>query len=441
MKPRVSQSLFYLIIFAIALLSSIACSRKMNNSIAATSTFASSTRIITEVNSATMSSTQSHSTDTPLSTQTYTTSPLVSATTIPKLTVVTNSTPTPTANPAATDGLLGWPLFMEYDYDGIAYLTDALTGETRVLENISVTSNNLLDWTRQGCGFYLETGEHDIVEADLHGKLRLVFDFKNIRYDGQGEVLDYTINLSPSEKWAAFWVGDGDRTCRPEIPSEACYRYDRENLWVISADGSEGPYQISQGGSAWEARWSRDSSRVAYLDRDSNGIFQIYVAKYDGSQRTQLTSFIANNSMPYPSAWSPNNKYIVALYGPFGYMDTQLVIDIESKKTTFLMKDRTLNWWWEGNNSIAWWGDKTISWYDPADGSLVKTKDISFEVDGVFYLGSNNVFIVYAGKHRDFFICNLDSETITLLSNYKPRKDIDGYRIAPIAFPGDANCK
>jgi TolB protein len=96
------------------------------------------------------------------------------------------------------------------------------------------------------------------------------------------------------------WSPDGTRIAFTRIYPD---QDDRQEVWVMNADGSE---QRWIGVEGFAAKWAPDGSRFIYTSNRS-GNYEIYTAKIDGTDEQQVTSTSANESFP---TWSPDGGQI-----------------------------------------------------------------------------------------------------------------------------------
>jgi TolB protein len=97
-----------------------------------------------------------------------------------------------------------------------------------------------------------------------------------------------------------IWSPDGTRIAFTRIYPD---QDDREEIWIMNADGSD-PHWIGLEGFA--AKWSPDGSRLLYTSARS-GNYEIYTANIDGTDEQQLTRTTADESFP---VWSPDGSQI-----------------------------------------------------------------------------------------------------------------------------------
>lgn len=328
---------------------------------------------------------------------------------------------------------LGKLVKMEHTGDAI-YLKDLQTGGVR---KIQLDHLQFLGWAHDGCGLYLRMFDRNIVEVDLRGKTRrIVFDSSKWKERGYEKEAEW-VELSPSEQWGAYIIGEGFRR---EYP---VYEYHRKNedLLVMSADGKQGPYMISQRRGAWLFGWSPDSTQIIYLDRDENGVHQLYMARYDGSQRVQITDFPANEFYISGFYWSPNGQYFRFNYE---YPDYDYDIYLVRAKDGLLIdlgkyKDKEPYIIWE-DDLLGIWGEQTIEWIEPVTGTLVRT-DVVQRKKSLWFFGSQHLFYTYDQYNMwNLFLYDLATDTQELLTDPHVEDELD-YWFAPASFPGERNCK
>jgi dipeptidyl aminopeptidase/acylaminoacyl peptidase len=83
------------------------------------------------------------------------------------------------------------------------------------------------------------------------------------------------------------------------------------NLWVVKADGSDAPRQLTSGTRDTSPRWSPDNRRIAFtrsIDKDGHAQrAQIYVMPMNGGEARAITDIPRGASVP---EWSPDGKTI-----------------------------------------------------------------------------------------------------------------------------------
>ncbi|MEI6246018.1 MAG: hypothetical protein WCQ64_13360 [Acidobacteriota bacterium] len=78
------------------------------------------------------------------------------------------------------------------------------------------------------------------------------------------------------------------------------------NLWLVPADGSAAPRQITTGTRDQSPRWVPDGSKLAFV-RATGGPAQIYVMGLNGGEAQAVTDLARGAGGPM---WSPNGKRI-----------------------------------------------------------------------------------------------------------------------------------
>jgi TolB protein len=97
------------------------------------------------------------------------------------------------------------------------------------------------------------------------------------------------------------WSPDGTRIAFTRIYPE---QNDREEIWIMNADGSD---QHWTGMVGFAARWSPDGTRLIYSSSVS-GNYDLYTSGVDGSDQQHLTDTSADE---WFASWSPDGSQIV----------------------------------------------------------------------------------------------------------------------------------
>jgi Tol biopolymer transport system component len=83
------------------------------------------------------------------------------------------------------------------------------------------------------------------------------------------------------------------------------------SLWIVPANGSAEPHQISaEGVSSNSPHWSPDGTQLAFLSTRGGGPAQIFVLPLEGGEAHQISHF-KNGAGVFE--WSPDGKRFVAL--------------------------------------------------------------------------------------------------------------------------------
>jgi len=143
---------------------------------------------------------------------------------------------------------------------------------------------------------------------ETSGVRKVAFDPDRERVTGEavsvlsGSLLVRDIGPSPDGKWLALTT-----------------RGARENLLVISADGSQQRQLTNDSFKNRGPSWSPDGKRIAFYSSRS-GRYEIWSVNPDGSGLTQLTR-TSGNAVWHP-VWSPDGKWLAFPDGTASYLFT-----------------------------------------------------------------------------------------------------------------------
>jgi dipeptidyl aminopeptidase/acylaminoacyl peptidase len=100
--------------------------------------------------------------------------------------------------------------------------------------------------------------------------------------------------ISPDGRWVVYTLGTPDMQENRVVG----------NLWIVPAGGDAAPRQLTTGGRDGGARWSPDSTRVAYLSTHE-GTQQIAIVPIRGGEPTRVTSLAGGADHV---TWSPDGR-------------------------------------------------------------------------------------------------------------------------------------
>jgi hypothetical protein len=287
------------------------------------------------------------------------------------------------------------------------YIVDMMNGDGRLLRTKGEIIGDILTWN-EACKIIARV-ESGIAEINLDGKvIRSIFSEDQLPDSPEG--LKWFLKPSPDEQWISYRLGLGEYY--DGFDSERT-RHEFEYLLIQSIDGSQGPYQVSSGGSTVIWAWSPDSQRVAYADVDETGIHQVYAVNPDGSQRHKLTNFDAD--FPIEGLeWSPDNHHLAVEYLlRDGYPERNIrVVSDEENPQMDLYRGLWLLWWKDVDTLLA---------YEPQgyfDG-VIKQLDVgSHRIVGSAHVNTDRRYIVPLGSQRKVGFLNFDENFDDHLSVY-----------------------
>ena len=118
------------------------------------------------------------------------------------------------------------------------------------------------------------------------------------------------VTLSKDGSQAAFVVTEieSDTAAKPSGPAASGWDYKYVNhIYVVPADGSAPPRQLTAKESASSPAWSPDGKQLAFV-RAVDGKPQIFLLRFDGGEPIQLTRWRYGAGTP---KWSPDGKEIL----------------------------------------------------------------------------------------------------------------------------------
>jgi hypothetical protein len=352
-----------------------------------------------------------------------------------------------TAQPTS---VLKGPFLMQFTLDGTISLQDLATGELRPLNavpNLRITDADMfLQWRNNGCRFLVYQDYRSIVEVNLKGEIirHLVNKEDLSRKFDEGSITG--LSPSPSEEFVAFVKGKGERRSYgfgDGFPES--YHYDEELLFVASLKNQDEIYQISEGGKSWSYQWSPDSNFISFLDRDKDGLNQIYIYDFIGKSQIQIAGYQNSGDSPWGYAWSPESEFVI-LYtlGPYNKKDLQLA-DRRKGSVTFIGTADLF--WWVDNKTLGVWEKSTIRWINADDGEIIHELVNVPDAEGsnLRFVDSINLFACFGpclGISDQNVLISYDLETnnAALLPAIESVKERAGWISSPSDFPGEDFC-
>jgi len=318
-----------------------------------------------------------------------------------------SSSPIVTVSPAPTlaraDQLPNNLYVVVVDTGGATYFRNIRTGETKEIfyrEDPIFGGDyyGFVGWSRSGCEAILvspKTGK--MMWVNLQGRVT-----RRISLVKQDLTNVFNVTFSPDEKWVSFAVAVsyvGEMEPRPRV----MYLYVKG-----SAPESQPVLLGTNGGSQTQPEWSPDSQSIAFADYDDAHVQQLYIARQDGSARTQVTHLPASDEID-SIHWSPDGSKIAFSNGLLR------VVDVQSPdypvETWEKLYPKNLIWWDKDQLILA---NDDITLLDIQTGqSETLIENISF----------NSRLIRIKGTDLLFFWGNADFEVIDV------RSRVTGYLI------------
>ncbi len=276
------------------------------------------------------------------------TPPIPPTTTPSELAVAPIKTPGPSSSPVAPGPAVLGPGRVTYTVDGDVYVADIdgggaekiLTGGSAPYDDPRWAADGRISVTRSAGDDQTPALDVDLTDASgtTPAKVGYVIRGQGNRYhswspDGTRlAILDRTsitivggdapITLSPpaGERWDVSdvvtfgWSPDGTAllagACQPDEGTR-CSKSAAIRLMLVPVDGSPPHELASYADPTWDATFSPDGTRIAFIDSQSNG-FRLEVMAADGTGRRVLVPPIAEGSWTagLTFAWSPDGRSI-----------------------------------------------------------------------------------------------------------------------------------
>lgn len=110
--------------------------------------------------------------------------------------------------------------------------------------------------------------------------------------------------LSPDGKWVVYVV----RSIEPKAEAKDDWSY-QTNLWIVAADGSGKPRQLTRGTNAASPAWNPTGNRIAFVrSAGEKEKPQIWMLPIDGGEATPFTKIETGASAP---KWSPDGQRLL----------------------------------------------------------------------------------------------------------------------------------
>ena len=235
-----------------------------------------------------------------------------------------------------------------------------------------------------------------VVSADGTGERRLTHTLEEEgqpEWSADGKSIRFSVFADASSRIYSIDAGGGTPKLLGSIPGRAMRvspdgqrvlywtgAWTAMKLFVSGLDGARARQLTDGSGVVWGARWSPDGKRIAFADRDSNRILQVYVIDADGSDRRQVTRFAAADGSAQMPAWSSDGSRLAVQSGDKNIPAHIWTVDLSSGAAKKLAphderyRDEVPAWF-PGRDRIAFQSDRTGRmeiWVMDADGSSAR---------------------------------------------------------------------
>jgi hypothetical protein len=391
---------------------------------------------------------------TPVETKTPPPAPTSDAIIVSEATATPTSQPVETVTPTGTPedylGPLVGPLMLldEFPENTGWYLWDMGSNQVRKIDDGTGFARfyHFYSWLNGGCELMMSHADHAIMAVDTTGKdLRRIFDYDLLPSYEYGKIYNY--KPSPGDQqWILYYIGSGEYT-------DGYFRgsYEFLNLEVLSSDGSQGPYRLTDNGGASldSAVWSNNGSKIAYTQTLENGKVWVLLSSPDGKDRTQLWQ-LPEDRQVFTITWSPDERYILVSHGNESNESYGLsIIDQQGQAISYI----------EGSSGAQWWLDDqtaVVAFFSPEEGlhgyayMNITTGEIAHFVPKQtpygYMLGPEpfpdaplKIGFFVSIDFREYFIYDVETGQYQVIPT-PISLELDGWHLGPLSFPGELAC-
>jgi len=243
--------------------------------------------------------------------------------------------------------------------------------------------------------------------------------------------------FSPSGEWISFAVQTMNET---ENSSQTV-------IWRVAPDGSNLEQLTNEDHSSWNARWSPDGKKIAFLS-DRSGSTQIWLMNPDGSNARALTTHYGGAS---DFLWSPNGKmmaFVTRVYPDcpgFECLEKRDQAKENSAVQARVYEEllyRHWDTWWDHKRSHIFVlnlesgesTDVTPGAYDAPPVAL--SEGYTFSADSRYlYFSSNHDPVVATSTNNDIFKVSVDGGPVELVTTRCPDREFKANDSSPLISP------
>jgi dipeptidyl aminopeptidase/acylaminoacyl peptidase len=216
-----------------------------------------------------------------------------------------------------------------------------------------------------------------------------------------------------------------------------------EELQTMPVDGESGPYRISENGGARRSAWSPDSEKIAFSDYDNQGRLQLFLAKRDGSERTQLTHFESSVDMMEIS-WSSDGQRIAAAYDSDGddFQDAILTANTQGDLNPTIFEHKILWWWRDADSVFAGEPGDGLVLLDIHAGKVLGRWSTFGHLGHLIAPYQSDSDIGYFSSEGTFAVLDtVDNQITGFSSSSQPLADLAYWFESPATFLGEDECR